>query len=85
MDEAEEKFRQAISIDPNDGNAYYNWACLEGLRGNTETCLEYLGKSYKAGKLPTLAHIDADIDLDSVRETPEFKAFLEKVLKERGK
>ncbi len=77
LDEAYAKCVQAEAIRP--GNAAYNLACIHALRGELQPMVEWLDRSHVAGKLPTQKHIAADKDLDSVRDTPEFKAWLSKM------
>ena len=77
-DEAETKYIQSSSIEP--ALPAYNQACLAALRnGPLENILHYLNISLKGEELPSLRHMQDDPDLDSIRDTPEFKAFIEKV------
>jgi tetratricopeptide (TPR) repeat protein/NAD-dependent SIR2 family protein deacetylase len=72
--QASEKFLQVESMAP--GHSAYNLACLNALMGNETGCREWLEKSSKHGKLPTIQHILADSDLDSVRELDWFKKLI---------
>ncbi len=77
MNEAYEKCLLAESIAP--GEAAYNLACIQAMRNELEDMTHWLDQSHAAGKLPTREHIAADKDFDSVRETPQFKAWLAKM------
>jgi tetratricopeptide (TPR) repeat protein len=72
--EAKEKLLSAEAISP--GSAAYNLACLSALRGEEAECLRWLEKSRELGKLPSREHLANDPDLDNVRESEWFKAFL---------
>ena len=77
-DGAEKKYSQSSSIKP--ALPAYNQACLAALRnGPLKDILHYLNISLEGEKLPSLRHMQDDSDLDSIRDTPEFKAFIEKV------
>jgi len=53
----------------------YNVACCEALLGNSKTALEFLQKAVTAG-YSNATHMEADADLRSLREFPEFKALV---------
>lgn len=77
-DDAEKKYIQSSSIEP--APPAYNQACLAALRnGPLKDILHYLNISLEGEELPSLRHMQDDSDLDSIRDTPEFKAFIEKV------
>ena len=61
------------------GEAAYNLACIHAMRGELDEMTQWLDRCHAAGKLPTREHIAADKDFDSVRETPQFKAWLTKM------
>ena len=65
----------------NPGVCAYNMACIYALKGQENEALKYLNESLAAGQLPSQEHIEKDTDLDSVRETTAFKAFLAKLPK----
>ena len=72
------KYSQSSSIKP--ALPAYNQACLAALRNRPlENILHYLNIALKGEELPSLRHMQDDSDLDSIRDTPEFKAFIEKV------
>ena len=72
--QASEKFLQVESLMP--GHGAYNLACLNALTGNEAGCREWLEKSRKFGRLLTREHMQADTDLDSVRESAWFKELI---------
>jgi len=63
------------SIVPNDSLALYNLACCEAQLGNSQAALVSLQKAISAG-YNNVAHMEADADLASIRETPAFKALV---------
>jgi hypothetical protein len=77
IDEAYQKCLLAVNIAP--GESAYNLACIHAMRGELDNMTHWLDTSHAAGKLPTREHIAADKDFDSVRETPQFKAWLAKM------
>ena len=77
-DEAETKYIQSSSIEP--ALPAYNQACLAALRnGPLKDILHYLNISLEGEKLPSLCHMQNDSELDTIRDIPEFKTFIEKV------
>ena len=74
FNESEKPLREAARLNPLE---VYNLACLYALRGDEEQARSYLFQAKEAGSLPDRAHLLADSDLTSVRETPWFAALLE--------
>ncbi len=64
------------------GSAAYNLACIYGLRGQNEACLEALELSKECGSLPNSEDITSDADLSNVKDKSWFIAFMEKVTAE---
>lgn len=58
------------------GAGAYNLACVRARLGDNEGCQRWLDVSRKAGKLPALAHLEADPDLKSVHDTDWFQELL---------
>ncbi|ULJ65177.1 TPR end-of-group domain-containing protein [Wielerella bovis] len=54
----------------------YNRACLSALENNLPQAIEQLKLSQQADDFPNKAHILQDKDLENIRETPEFQAWL---------
>jgi hypothetical protein len=57
------------------GSGAYNLACVYGLRRDPAECAAWLRQALVTGKL-NVEHMAKDADLDLVRDTPEFQAFL---------
>ena len=77
---AKGQFERANSIQA--GTASYNLACIYGLRGNKEACLQALELARSKATLPNQADILADLDMASVIEQDWFVAFLEELNKQ---
>lgn len=77
MSEAYAKYLLAENIAPGQGA--YNLACIQAMRNELDDMTHWLDQSHAAGKLPAREHIATDKDFDSVRETPQFKAWLAKM------
>ena len=77
---AKTQFERANSIQA--GTASYNLACLYGLRGNKDACLEALELARSKATLPNQADILADLDMASVVGQDWFAAFLEELNKQ---
>ncbi len=80
--QAEEKYNKAVKLDPTVASAWFNRACLESLRGNIQNCVAYLEKWHEYDSDASADKLDGDKDFDAVRNTPEFKAFRKKMLKQ---
>mgnify|MGYP001571654143 CR=1 FL=1 len=78
--EAVKAFQEIIKIVKEDNPlmpvAYYNLACTYALMKDTKPALEYLGKAIKAG-YNNRETIEADPDLVSLHEMPEYKAVMD--------
>ena len=61
------------------GRAAYDLACIHALGGEHGKCRHWLARSRATGRLPSLAHIRADRDLDAVRGSSWFQEFLEEL------
>jgi serine/threonine protein kinase/tetratricopeptide (TPR) repeat protein len=70
--------RRALEIDPDDGGAMINAACLYARLAMKEEALELLEKTFARGwgKRDWIEH---DPDYDSLRDDPRFQAMLEKL------
>lgn len=76
---AKKYFEKANAIQA--GSASYNVACIYGLRGEKEGCLNALEISKNKGYLPVVADILADPDLDNVKYQDWFIDFMESLTK----
>ena len=77
-DQALERARRALAIDPEDAGVLYNVACVYALAGSSEEALDHLDKAIQNG----VAHrewLENDSDLDSIRGEPRFQALLRKL------
>ena len=79
-DLAEEFFTNAERIQR--GSAAYNLACIYGLRGKEDACLEAFELSKECGSLPNAEDILNDVDLAGVKNAQWFTAFMEKLTAE---
>lgn len=75
LGEAYEKCLRAERISPDSGA--YNLACIHAMRHEPQAAIDWLERSHAAGKLPARMHIEADKDLDGIRDTPEFQRWLQ--------
>ncbi|MEE7625252.1 hypothetical protein V3O24_03690 [Methylobacter sp. Wu8] len=76
---AKNYFEKANAIQA--GSASYNVACIYGLRGEKEACLNALEISKNKGYLPVVADILADPDLNRVKDQDWFADFIESLNK----
>lgn len=76
---AKKYFEKANAIQA--GSSAYNLACIYGLRGDKEACLNALEISKGKGYLPVAADILADPDLDGVKYQDWFIDFMESLNK----
>ena len=72
--EAESKLLHASGL--GSLQAFYNLACLYSLTGKLDASMHYVQRAQGAGALPALDDILHDEWLDALRETEEFKAFV---------
>jgi tetratricopeptide (TPR) repeat protein len=64
-----------VNLLPNCCTAHYNLACSLAVAGNDQRALQVLARALELG-YGDFAHIDDDVDLDSLREIPEFQALM---------
>lgn len=57
------------------GKGSYNLACLHAIRGDVEKAVAQLQACQRDGTLPDAAHLDADADLEGIRQDPAYLAF----------
>lgn len=74
--EAEPVLQEALKLDPLHTTNLYNYACLLALRGDRDDAVLYLEKAADAGWID-FVHLARDPDLNSLREMPSFKKFLD--------
>jgi adenylate cyclase len=75
---AREWMQRALLLDPDSLNMRYNVACvLASELGDAEQAIEALRPYFENSNSPTrIRHLEADPDLDSIRERPRFKEML---------
>jgi len=71
--EARDKLEQAEALYPDN---VYNLACFFARTGDSDNCRRKLLHCKEKGTLPSKAKIQADMDLDSVRELDWFQALI---------
>jgi Flp pilus assembly protein TadD len=77
-DQALERARRALAIDPEDAGVLYNVACFYAVAGSSEEALDHLDKAIQNG----FGHrewLENDSDLDSIRDEPRFQTLLQKL------
>jgi TolB-like protein/Flp pilus assembly protein TadD len=67
---------RAMAVDPDDPMLLYNVACMFGVLGRTEECLDALEQSVSKG-WGDKAWIEHDSDLDSIRTHPKYLAIVQ--------
>ena len=72
---ARQKYTETLRIKPEKHEAHFNLACIEGLKGNSERCCQYLKVWKKFHPNPTKMKLDNDSDFDRVRNSTEFQNF----------
>lgn len=81
LKKAEDLLERAVAL--GNSSFFYDLALLAAQQQQNERCIENLEKAYANDALPAIAIIKADESLASVRDTEDFKAFIEKVRRER--
>ncbi len=72
---AEKVLTKALELDPDNGEIYYNLACLYSRKNDSKISLEYLSKAIESNA-SLLAGIDNDTDFDNIRESAEFQTLM---------
>lgn len=67
-----EEYAKILAADSDDSVALYNTACGYALTNEKPKALEFLRKSLEAGFV-NFTHIEADTDMDSLRQEPGYK------------
>lgn len=57
----------------------YNLACVYGQRGDVSSCLHWLKTAHAHNKLVSCEHLQTDADLRTVRDHPDFQAWLQSI------
>ncbi|MFY9611404.1 MAG: tetratricopeptide repeat protein [Blastocatellia bacterium] len=70
-----ENFKKAAEIIPDHPTVLYNLACMYALAGRKSEALAHLSK---LGEMGLVVPAEKDPDLDSIKDTPEFKLILKR-------
>lgn len=74
-DRAVEIDRRLAQLQPDDCVVHYNFACSLALGQHTREAVAELRKAFERG-YDDFTYLEADSDLDNIRDEPEFKALL---------
>ena len=77
-------FEQLFNYKQHDALTWYHHACYNAMRKDKKTALISLEKSLKEG-FGSYFQLAYDFDLDYIRDTPEFKALLQKYFPDETK
>ena len=69
---------RAVALAPHETMLMYNVACLYSLAGEPDSAFEYLGRAAEAGHAHR-AWLEADSDLDPIRDDPRFQTILDQI------
>lgn len=75
VDRAVDLDRRLVELLPNDFLARYNLACSLARAGRSDEAIDSLSRAILLG-YDDLAHMEADPDLESLRNHPDFQALL---------
>ena len=74
---AREWIDRALLLDPDNNYTRYNLACALVVRLNdAERAMEVLGPYFERAIADMIKHVEADPDMDSIRDDPRFKAMM---------
>jgi len=74
---AREWIDRALLLDPDNNSTRYNLACAFVVRLNdTERAIEVLGPYFEHAIPDRIKHVEADPDMDPIRDDPRFKAMM---------
>jgi TolB-like protein/Tfp pilus assembly protein PilF len=68
---------RALTLDPDEPMVLYNVACIQCLAGDDEAALSSLERALQAG-MTAREWLEHDSNLDPIRDTPRFRALLER-------
>jgi tetratricopeptide (TPR) repeat protein len=75
--EAEAGYKHAIELNPENPNAYFNYACLLSVRNRTKEALAAFKTALEKGYRDA-AWIMRDGEIENIRKLPEFKQLYDK-------
>jgi tetratricopeptide (TPR) repeat protein len=79
IERAKQWLHRAVELSPDDPVVMYNVACNLAIFGETDAALDYLEKAVEVGAV-SLAWMQNDEDLVSVRGEPRYTAMLERLV-----
>ncbi len=79
-DEALKSYKQALEVDPNFGDAYYNIGCIYSVLNKADMAIRYLRLSVANG-YKAVDEMEDDHDLDGIRSDPRFQELMKKAAK----
>ncbi len=85
LERAKEWMERAMLIDPDNLNMRYNFACMIAVHfDEKETAIRLLERSLAKGSVLNVKAAEADPDLNSLRDEPNFRAMLDGARKRLG-
>ena len=82
---AREWIDRALLLDPDNNLTRYNLACALLVRLNDrERAVEVLGPYFEHTTPNNIKHVEADPDMDSIRDDPQFKKMMSAARKRLG-
>ena len=76
-DRAIQDFNKAIELDPQYASPYFNKACAYALQNSLQEAIHWLRKTLEMNSEEYCLEAKKDSDLDSIRDTPAFKALMD--------
>lgn len=80
LDAAMADYQKSLSIDPTHTVVHYNMGCIYALRGDSQAALTSIESALKNG-FSDFDELLKDKDLESLRDTTQFQALIEKYRK----
>ena len=82
---AREWIDRALLLDPDNNSTRYNLACALVVRLNdSERAMEVLGPFFERTNPDMMKHVEADPDMDQIRDDPRFKAMMSGAIQRLG-
>jgi len=81
LEEAGAALQKGMDISPKDFITYYNAACHYTRTRDFDASIKYLEKAFEIAPKNILGLIEDDIELEPLKNTPEFGYFLEELMK----
>lgn len=81
-EEAKAWMEKMLKAEPDNSGNYYDAACLYALVGEGDEAMNFLHKAFELG-YRNFQHIEADDDMDSLRERQDFKDLINRYKKDK--